>query len=156
VTPRTRTSTNTKFSASGFHHIALRARDFDKSLAFYRDGLGFPVAHAWGEGAGRIALLDLGDGNYIELFASKPGQVPEPGSEAATAYPFFHLALRSKDVDRDIETVRALGCPITVEPKSVPIGGDPLVTIRVGFFLGPDDEVLEFFCHQNDPNQPQL
>ena len=140
----TRTSTNSKFSGSGFHHIALRARDFEKSLAFYAEGLGFPVAHQWGEGAGRIALLDMGDGNYIELFASAPGQVPEatPGVEP---WPYFHLAIRSTDVDHDIEIVRALGCPITVEPKSVPVNGK---TIRVGFFLGPDGEVLEFF--QND------
>lgn len=140
----TRTSTNTRFSGSGFHHIALRARDFDHSLAFYTEQMGFPVAHQWGEGAGRIALLDLGDGNYIELFASTPDQVPPTGN-APDPWPFFHLALRSTDVDRDIETVRALGCTITVEPKSVPVNGK---TIRVGFFLGPDGEVLEFF--QND------
>ncbi len=143
-------STNTKLSGSGFHHMALRARDFDKSLDFYVNGLGFPVAHQWGEGAGRIALLDLGDGNYLELFGSAPGQSPEPGADVPPHWPFFHLALRSTDVDKDIETVRALGCPITVEPKSVPVGDadHPTKIIRVGFFLGPDQETLEFF--QND------
>lgn len=147
-----RTSTNTVLSGSGFHHIALRARDFDRSLAFYRDSLGFPVAHSWGEGDGRIALLDLGDGNYIELFASQPGQTPDPGSEPP-AWPYFHLALRSTDVDADIEKVRALGCPITVEPKSVPVNGK---TIRVGFFTGPDGEVLEFFSHLAEPGKTPL
>jgi catechol 2,3-dioxygenase-like lactoylglutathione lyase family enzyme len=132
----TRTSTNAKLSQCGFHHMALRATDYEKSLAFYRDGLGFPVAHSWGEGAGRIALLELGDGNYLELFASEEGWKPEAGNQ------FFHLALRSTDVDADIEHVRALGCPITIEPKSVPVNGK---TIRVGFFLGPDGETLEFF-----------
>ena len=132
-------STNTVLSGSGFHHIALRAVDFDRSLAFYRDGLRFPIGHSWGEGDGRIALLDLGDNNYLELFASAPGQSCEPNGR------FFHLALRSLDVDADIAHVRALGCTITVEPKSVEVNGK---TIRVGFFLGPDGEVLEFF--QND------
>ena len=134
-------STNRVLSGAGFHHIALRARDFEKSLAFYTDGLGFPVAHQWGEGAGRIALLDIGDGNYVELFASAPGQSP-PEGDAPAPWPFFHLAFRSSDVDADIAHVRALGCQITVEPKSVPVGSK---TIRVGFFLGPDGEVLEFF-----------
>lgn len=129
-------STNRVLSGSGFHHVALRARDFEKSLAFYRDGLGFPVAHSWGEGDGRIALLDLGDGNYLELFASAPGAPISPDGC------YFHLALRSIDVDRDIETVRALGCTVTIEPKSVEVNGKVL---RVGFFLGPDGEVLEFF-----------
>ena len=141
-----RTSTNAVLSGSGFHHIALRARDFDRSLTFYTEGLGFPVRHQWGEGDGRIALLDLGDGNYIELFASKPGQPPDP-ENTPPAWPYFHLALRSNDVDADIEKVRALGCQITVEPKSVPVG-DPPLTIRVGFFLGPDGEVLEFFQNE--------
>jgi catechol 2,3-dioxygenase-like lactoylglutathione lyase family enzyme len=131
-----RSSTNTVLSQCGFHHLALRATDYEKSLAFYTEGLGFTLAHSWGEGPGRIALLDLGDGNYLELFASEPGWKPDAGNQ------FFHLALRSIDVDADIEKVRALGCPITVEPKSVPVNGK---TIRVGFFLGPDGETLEFF-----------
>ncbi len=128
--------TNQKFSGCGFHHVALRSSDFDKSLLFYTEGMGFPVAHSWGEGSGRIALLDLGDGNYLELFASVPEQNPPVEGR------FFHLALRSTDVDADIEVVRALGCTITIEPKSVEVNGK---TIRVGFFLGPDGEVLEFF-----------
>lgn len=132
-------STNKKFSSCGFHHVALRASDFDKSLRFYSEGMGFPVAHSWGEGAGRIALLDLGDGNYLELFASTPEQNPPVEGR------IFHLALRSTNVDDDIEVVRGLGCTITIEPKSVEVNGK---TIRVGFFLGPDGEVLEFF--QND------
>ena len=115
--------TNRKFSGCGFHHVALRASDFDKSLLFYTEGMGFPV-------------LDLGDGNYLELFASTPEQNPPVEGR------FFHLALRSTDVDADIEVVRALGCTITIEPKSVEVNGK---TIRVGFFLGPDGEVLEFF-----------
>jgi glyoxylase I family protein len=134
-----RTSTNTHFSQCGFHHIALRARNFDASLAFYTEGMGFPVAHSWGEGEKRIALLDLGDGNYLELFAC-----PEE-TEIVGGNQFFHLALRSVDVDADIEKVRAQGCPITIEPKSVPVNGK---TIRVGFFLGPEGETWEFF--QND------
>lgn len=134
-----RTSTNTVFSQTGFHHVALRAHDFDASLKFYTEGLGFPIAHAWGEGEKRIALLDLGDGNYLELFASAEGVEIVGGNQ------FFHLALRSIDVDADIAKVRALGCPITVEPKSVEVNGK---TIRVGFFLGPEGETWEFF--QND------
>ena len=134
-----RTSTNTIFSQSGFHHLALRARDFDKSLSFYTAGMGFPVAHSWGEGERRIALLDLGDANYLELFACSEQTTIVSGNQ------YFHVALRSVDVEGDIEKVRALGCPVTVEPKSVEVNGK---IIRVGFFLGPDGETWEFF--QND------
>lgn len=131
-------STNSKLSHCGFHHIALKTRNYDASLAFYRDGLGFPIAHHWGEGESRISLLDLGDGNYLELFATAAGSMAEVNGA------FFHLALRSTDVDSDIEHVRRLGCPITIEPKDVLLNGK---TVRIGFFTGPDGEVLEFFCH---------
>jgi glyoxylase I family protein len=129
-------SIKSKFSQGGFHHIALRVRDYDASLQFYTQGMGFPVAHSWGEGDKRIALLDLGDGNYIELFACSSGMDIVEGNQ------YFHVALRSLDVDTDIEKVRALGCPITIEPKSVDVNGK---TIRVGFFTGPDNETWEFF-----------
>lgn len=148
-----KTSTNTVFSNCGYHHIALRARDYERSLAFYTEGMGFPVAHQWGEGETRIALLDMGDGNYLELFASAPGQSPDAGGDVPPPWPYFHLALRTSDVDSDIEKVRALGCTITVEPKSVGVNGK---TIRVGFFLGPDGEVLEFFQHLAEEGEAPL
>lgn len=147
------TSTNKTLSGAGFHHIALRARDFERSLAFYTDVLGFALAHQWGEGPGRIALLDIGDGNYVELFASRPDQTPNPDGDIPAPWPYFHLALRSSDVDADIAHVRAAGCPVTIEPKSVEVNGK---TIRVGFFLGPDSEVLEFFQHQPAAGEAQL
>lgn len=147
------TFTNTVLTRAGFHHIAFRARNFDRSLAFYCDGLGFRVAHQWGDGDSRIALLDIGDGNYLELFASTPGQEPYTGDATPAPGAYFHLALRTADVDKDIETVRALGCPITVEPKSVPVNGK---TIRVGFFTGPDGETLEFFQHITEPSEKEL
>ena len=147
------TSTNRTLSGAGFHHIALRARDFERSLAFYTEGLGFTLGHQWGEGAERIALLDIGDGNYVELFASGPNQTPDAAGDVPSPWPYFHLALRSSNVDADIAHVRALGCPITVEPKSVEVNGK---TIRVGFFLGPDGEVLEFFQHQPASGQTPL
>lgn len=146
-------STNTTLSGAGIHHIAIRARDFDKSYAFYTDGLGFTPAHRWGDDEKRAVLLDIGDGNYLELFASRPEQGPAPGAEVPASWPLLHLALRSTDVDRDIATVRALGCPITVEPTSVNINGK---AIRIGFFLGPDGEILEFFQHDTDPGEASL
>lgn len=136
-----RETSNARLPGCGFHHVALRARDFDRSLAFYTEGLGFRPALRWGEGDTRAALLDLGDGNYLELFAARPGQIPEEGA-AGAGWPLLHLALRSDDVDAAMERIRALGAPVTVEPKSVNLGGKD---VRVAFFLGPDGEVLELF-----------
>ena len=53
----------------GFHHVALRATDFDH-LWFYTEGLGFSVRHEFlVEGRiDRAAFLDAGDERYLEIF----------------------------------------------------------------------------------------
>lgn len=38
---------NKKIADSGFHHIALRAHDFDKSVNFYENTLGFAKKLSW-------------------------------------------------------------------------------------------------------------
>jgi catechol 2,3-dioxygenase-like lactoylglutathione lyase family enzyme len=64
---------------TGIHHIALKARgleEFRKTVAFYQDLLGLPVARAWGEGENSAVMLDTGAG-LIEIFANgtdAPGQ----------------------------------------------------------------------------------
>jgi len=126
---------NAKIGGGGFHHVALRAYDFDASVKFYTEVLGFQERVRWGEGDGRAAMLDTGDGNYIELFA---GGTKEAKPEGA----FFHLAFRSSDVDAATELARAAGMTITMEPRDVVLGGIPA---RIAFFKGPDGEVLELF-----------
>jgi catechol 2,3-dioxygenase-like lactoylglutathione lyase family enzyme len=60
---------NKRIQGMGFHHIALKAKDFEASLKFYTEGLGMEFYTQWGEGDKRIAMLDLGDGSILELFA---------------------------------------------------------------------------------------
>lgn len=60
---------NHNISNAHFHHIALKASDFNRSLKFYTEGLGFTVFKTWGEEDSRAAMLDMGDGGYVELFA---------------------------------------------------------------------------------------
>lgn len=54
-------------SNAHFHHIALKASDFNRSLKFYTEGLGFTVFKTWGEDDSCAAMLDMGDGGYVEL-----------------------------------------------------------------------------------------
>jgi len=131
-------------TAPGFHHIALRAFDFEATLRFYQDGLGFTRAYGWGEGVGRAAMLDTGDGNYLEVFAGgerSPGEEPPEGA-------LLHFALRTADVDAAYARALAAGGRPHVEPKDVTIAGDYPVPVRLAFVRGLDGEVIEFF--QND------
>jgi len=62
-------------TAPGFHHVAIRAVDFDETIRFYTEGLGFRVHFPFSV-PGRIdraAFLDAGDGRFIEVFG--PGSI---------------------------------------------------------------------------------
>ena len=144
------TGTNATIHGGGFHHIALRVYDFDASLKFYIDGLGFKRTYGWGkdgradgEGDSRAAMLDTGDGNYLEVFAGGKRKHGEPAPDG----PFFHIALRSASVPAAFERAVAAGGVPTVEPKKVvpPHADEPAKTFHVAFVLGPDGESVEFF-----------
>lgn len=133
---------------TGLHHVAIRARDFDRSVGFYTRVLGFTAKIAWNPPPARAIMLDAGAGDYLEIF-ERPDQTPPPPDEAA----ILHLALRTNDTDALLERVRAAGCEVTVEPRTariantIPSTPSP-VPVRLAFFKGPDGEVIELF--QND------
>ncbi|MEX2545856.1 MAG: VOC family protein [Phycisphaeraceae bacterium] len=134
---------NPTLGGGGFHHVAIRARDFDKSVHFYQDSLGFTERIAWGEPPKRAIMLDTGDGNYLEIF-ERPDQAPAAGEGS-----ILHFALRTDDPDAVVERARAAGATITVEPKGITIASRPEPTpVRLAFFQGPDGEVVELFKNE--------
>ncbi len=123
----------------GFHHTAIRTADFDASLRFYTEILGMAVRIRWGEGHGRAAMIDAGDGNYIEVFARGEAFVQTEGT-------ILHFALRTDDCSAMLEKVRATGAVITMEPKWVTIDSNiGPVEVKIAFFKGPDGEIIELF-----------
>ena len=122
----------------GFHHIALKCKDIDKSLAMYR-ALGMTEVVRWGEGEKLVVMLDVGHGGRIELFANGSDEFSENGK-------WQHFALCVDDVDAAFERALAAGFAPYVLPKVVPLPSTPAgVTINVAFVMGPDGEQLEFF-----------
>lgn len=131
--------TNPKIGGGGFHHVAMRVKDFDKSLKFYRDGLGFVQKAAWGTKPNRTVLLDTGDGNYFEIFEGKPDQTAQEGI-------FLHIALRTDNCDSAVESARSAGAEVTMEPRDIDLkDATPPLKMRIAFIKGPDGETLEFF-----------
>jgi len=123
----------------GFHHLAIRAFDYDATLAFYAKGLGCERAFGWGGDGNRAAMLSIGDGNYIEVFEGRKLEcaVPEGG--------VLHYALR---VDDAAARAVAAGASSIAEPRFVDIVGDRTVHVHIAFVKGLDGEVIEFF--END------
>lgn len=133
---------NRTIGGGGFHHVAIRAYDFDETVRFYSEILGFRERIAWGEGDGRAVMLDTGDGNYLEVFAGGTRQAKPEGA-------ILHFAIRTDDCDAALERARAAGVEVTMEPASIDIPSRPGPTpVRIAFFKGPDGEVVELFQNQ--------
>ncbi|MDO8945282.1 MAG: VOC family protein [Desulfobacterales bacterium] len=121
----------------GLHHISIMTQDYAEAVRFYRDVLGMPLRLEFYIGERPYALLDMGDGSYIELQAPKP----ETAAQAA-GNPVVHFALATTDVRASIEKVRAAGYAVTMEPKDVQLNTLPA---SVAFFTGPSGESVELF-----------
>ncbi len=126
----------------GLHyaHAAIVAKDFEKSLAFYQ-ALGFEPYVSWGEGKGKIMLLDIGNGDKIELFAKGSDEYSANGK-------WLHLAFAVENVEAAYETALKAGATPLIPPKEMPLESTPTrITLQVAFVAGPDGEQIEF-CKQ--------
>lgn len=126
---------------SGFHHVCIKTRDWDRTLAFYVNTLGFTEKITWRAAPNRAVMLNTGDGNYLEVFEDL---AYEPAANGAV----IHFALRTTRLDEVAALVRATGAKITMEPKDVTIAttnAHAPVPIRIFFCEGPSGEIIEFF-----------
>jgi len=129
---------NEKIPGAGSHHIALSSADFDRSIKFYTEGLGMRTVASWGEGEKRAALLDIGDGSHIEIFA---GGAAGPQERER----FVHFAVRTADPDAAFANALAAGAKEKMPPTTLAIPAQPPMPVRIAFVFGPGGEVLEFF-----------
>jgi catechol 2,3-dioxygenase-like lactoylglutathione lyase family enzyme len=132
-------------------HTGITCSDIDRSMAFYRDVLGFPVTEKHRVGGAffeqvtgvpgaeiDIAYVD-GPGHRIELLSYA---APED-RHASTLRPcdpgFLHLSFYVDDIEAVVEAVRAQG----YEPVN-PIPERPRNGVRGIYTRDPDGVVLEF------------
>ena len=123
----------------GFHHTALLAKDLEQTISFYTT-LGCSVTLRWDSDKGKAAMMDIGGGNFLEIFETDPqGPAHDPR--------FEHIALASEDVDGDFAQALAAGAEESMHPSDVNLGG--VMPIRVAFVIGPNQELIEFFSKCN-------
>ena len=122
----------------GIHHIAIKYEGenmLQKAIGFYHGLLKLPVLRLWGEKEASVALLDTGSG-FLELFANSQG-LPHGMIN--------HIAFQVDCVDEIIDTVRAAGYEIILEPQDKTFPSTPPYSVRIGFCIGPGGEKVEFF-----------
>lgn len=123
----------------GFHHVAVKTRDWNATMRFYRDGLGCIDKVTWAQPPKRAGMFDCGDGNYIEVFEDLEWSSTANGA-------IIHFALRTTRLDEAAAHLKAMGYKITVEPTDVNIkstNGIGDVPVRILFVEGPNGEVVE-------------
>ncbi|MBE7552676.1 MAG: VOC family protein [Anaerolineales bacterium] len=116
--------------------ITLGVKDFERSLQFYRDGLGWPLSSA---SQGDVAFFPLG-GVVLALYPRDKLAEDAQVSPAGSGFSGITLAYNTKsqaEVDEVLQTVENLGATIIKRAQPVFWGG------YNGYFADPDGHLWE-------------
>lgn len=120
---------------NGIHHVSMKCcsrEEYEKTVSFYKDVLGIPVARTWETGT----MLITGS-NIIEIFNDGDVQLKKGVIR--------HFAFATDDVDACVAAVRAAGYEVFIEAKDIVIASEQPMPARIAFCYGPLGEEIEFF-----------
>ena len=133
------------------HHVALRARDFDRSVRFYTEALGLGEPYLWNAPpfVSQAAFIPTGDGGWIEIFSLPPDSESPAADEQQGG--MAHLAIAYDDVQAAFDRVVAAGATALEPPSTRTLHGDPPKHATLAFVLGPDNELIEIYRNDDLP-----
>ena len=97
-------------------HLALRAKDIEKTAEFYRDVIGFKEAfrmHNLEGGKLGTIYMYIAPGQFIEIFPNGEGEQPENNKVGIK-----HICIEVDNAAKFQEELRARGAPIDTELKT--------------------------------------
>ena len=97
-----------------FHHLFIHPADFDASLTFYRDVLGWTVSKEWGDKAKGRGVVLSGGGVEVVL-----AERQESAAADGAARPNVHLDIH--DIDKRFK-ILPKGAHVVVEPQATKWG----------------------------------
>lgn len=135
----------------GLAHVAIQARDYTATIAFYTGVLGFKRGHHWSLPSFHIqeaSMLISPDGRTcLEIFDNEaviPAQGKKASSEEEIAHgALLHLAFYVDNVEAIYQKALAHGARTFVEPDTLSLGEPPLL-VKNALIHSPNGEVIEF------------
>lgn len=136
----------------GLHHLAIRAKDFEKTIQFYITALDFSICHTWALPAFNIkqaAMLKSWDGHtFIEVFDADAAVAME-GAAALAEEPvktgaLLHLAMSVDNAEMAYERCLMAGASPCIAPMGISLGTAPAIDVRNALVYSPNGEVIEF------------
>jgi catechol 2,3-dioxygenase-like lactoylglutathione lyase family enzyme len=96
---------------TGIAHTCFTVSNLERSIQFYRDGLGLTPAFDFVDENGRRfgLYLHIGGRNFVELFEGTLGKRAEGQS-------FRHICLEVDDIEETVRTLRGRGVEVS-DPK---------------------------------------
>jgi diaminopimelate decarboxylase len=148
--------------ARAIDHVSVTCASIERSLAFYRDGLGMAVRDRGRETDERIgavvglpgarlrfADLELADGGLVELleYESPAGRAlaPQPNDAGAA-----HVALVVGDLDAALRRLQAHGFPSRGAPATLDDHDGTWKDVRIAYVADPDGFVVELIERPED------
>ena len=122
-----------------FHHIALKVKDFDKAVSFYKELLALKERIRWDMDGTPAIMLEMADGGIVEIFGN--------GTDEAEVNPRWpHLAVLVEDVPAVYKKALELGARSSIEPTKTAIEGQgKTLNVEIAFVFCPGGGLLEFF-----------
>ncbi|WP_324677907.1 VOC family protein [Hymenobacter sp. GOD-10R] len=121
-------------------HIGLRTTDYEGTIQWYTEKLGFRTLKKWTVGDLQLAFLaPANDDNFwIEVLSSATASTQQDLSQSIISG-FQHFCLEVENVEETLAVLRDRGVKVLREPFDVPLIGK-----RCGFVADLHGNVIEF------------
>jgi catechol 2,3-dioxygenase-like lactoylglutathione lyase family enzyme len=136
----------------GIHHVGVTVRNLERSLAFYRDLVGAVVIRISSDvdvativglpGArARIADLDAGNGQVIELLEYSTADAPAVAAGRADTIGSCHVCLEVADLDSSLARLARAG--VAPVGEAVELHDEGWQNCTVAYLRDPDGLIVE-------------